>query len=113
MRVLAYIFIALVIGVSIFSAIRYNQNAFKARNDLNQERFLRMETEEKLSKANLKAASMEAEIEKQKARAQSLERLVEQTNMVNDDFKKRLDQADRLKESLTQQIEELKKAPAL
>ena len=86
MRVLSYIFIGLIIVVSISAAIRYSQATSKARNDLNQERFLRMEAEEKLSKFNLKMASLETEVDKQKARIQTLERLVEQTNTFNDDL---------------------------
>ena len=98
----------MVVLLSSFLAFHYSQNAGHAAQELNQERYLRMVSEENLQKANKRIASLESDLEKIQNKIKSFERLIEQNTAINNDLKTRLENASQVKDELEQKLKELK-----
>ena len=109
MKVLTIFLVIVVVAISGGLVIHYNQNAFHAQADLNQERYARMTAEENLEKTTSKIASLEAEVERVQNKMKSTERLMTQTAAANEDMKARLEKAARIKDELEGKLKELEK----
>lgn len=95
--------------VSVALAVYFNQNASRHQEDLTQERYLRMVTEENLEKANSKINSLEDQIAKIKNKNSNVEKLLEQKAADNLDLKAKLEKTSTIKEALEGKIKELEK----
>ncbi len=107
MRILSIILVVvMVVGIGAL-AIHYNKNAFKAQQELVQERYKRMLAEENVEKFTTKINSLEGELVRAQNRVKGSEKLLEQTKAVNDDLKSRLDKVSQIKATLEDKIKEL------
>ncbi|GEM_PF-616361 len=95
--------------VAVALAVCFNQNASRHQEDLTQERYLRMVTEENLEKANGKINSLEDQIVKIKNKNSNVEKLLEQKAADNSDLKGKLEKTLEIKETLEGKIKELEK----
>lgn len=113
MKVLLVILGVLVIGISCGLSVHYHQGAFVAQEELNLERYKRMEMEEALDKAQTRIVSLEEKIEQVIKKEKSMEKLVQQTELINKDLKDQVKGALTLNESLESKVAELTNKLAL
>ena len=94
------VIILFTVSISILSvvlALRYNQSAFKASDELNNERYLRMTAEESAEQAKAKISSLEAELAGLQSKVDGLEKELEQSKAINADLEIRLKEAESSK----------------
>lgn len=107
MRVVLIGFIIVLVVLSCGLAIRYNQDATYAHEELNGERYKRMTSEESLQQANAQVDSLKLELKIAHDKAETLETVLEKTKLINADLKSRLDKGAEIKAALDQKILEL------
>src|SRR3989338_7477844 len=81
-------------------AIRYNQDAGDAREELNAELYKSMVAEENLLKANIRIDSLQEELKRTNNRVEQIEVVLQKTKEINADLKLRLYKAEQTKEQL-------------
>jgi len=86
-------------------AILASQKMSFAKNDLNEERYLRMVAEEKLEKSKSKIRSLEGQVQKSQQEAESLEALLREDKGAIADLKIDLEKARRLNDILQRELQ--------
>ena len=107
MKSVSIILVVLIVGLTGFIAFKKSQNAGKMQQDLNQERYVRMTTEENLSKSNEHVKEMEEQVAKLEKKMASMQIVLDNTNAINEDLKARLDKAGQIKQDMDVKIKEL------
>jgi len=107
MRVVLIGFIIVLLVLSCGLAVRYNQEASHARNELDRERYRRITNEENLQKANIEINALQGELKRMKTKIKNTEIAFKNTKAINVDLKERLDKASRIQMSLDRRIVEL------
>lgn len=79
----------------------------RAKEDLNQERYLRLTTEENLEKAKVRISSLETELARMQNKIKNTERILEETAGINHDLKINLDKTASINEHLKKKVKEL------
>jgi len=93
MRIVLGGFIIILLVLSCGLAVRYNQDASYAIDELDGERYKRMVAEENLKKANQQVSGLSAEKKRLQSKIEDIEMVLEKTMSLNSDYKNRLDQA--------------------
>ena len=107
MRIVLAGFIIVLLVLCGGLAVRYNQDASVAREELNGERYLRMTAEEGLQKANQQVSSLNKELIRVQSSFESTETALKRTKAINADLKERLNRAAKIQLSLDKKITEL------
>ena len=104
------VFMLIIVVVAIMSivlAVRYNKNAYKIQQDLNNERYSRMVAEENLQNATVKISSLENKLTKNQEKIQSIQTSLDRAKTTNDELTKQLKGVADDNEMMAQKIEEL------
>ncbi len=107
MRSVIYAVIIVVMIGSCLVAITANNNADELRQSLNQERYTRMVTEEKLQKANSRIKSIEDQLAETQNKIKSVQTILQEGQSTNTDLKTQLENVTQTKNSLEKRIEDL------
>jgi len=107
MRIVIIALIIILILGSIGLAFRFNQKASYANKELEQERYLRLTTEQMLEETSQQREALKTDLNKAQETIKGLSRVTEQTQAFNNDLKDRLEKASRIKESLEMKLKEL------
>ncbi|MDP8266104.1 MAG: hypothetical protein P9M07_04065 [Candidatus Aceula meridiana] len=86
-------------------AILASQKMSFAKNDLNEERYLRMVAEEKLEKSKSKIHLLEGQVQKVQKEAEGLEALLREDKGAIADLKINLEKAHRLNDILQRELQ--------
>ncbi len=107
MRIVIIAIIIILVLSSIGLAVRFNQKAVYANKELEQERYLRLTTEQMLQETNQQKQNLEENLNKAQDTKKGLSRVAEQTQAFNNDLKDRLEKASKVKEALESKLKEL------
>ena len=107
MRVVWIFLILLIVSSSIGFTIRSYQKADKATGALDQERYLRITTEEDLYSAKNKIKILEKQLTAEKKNMQETKAMLVEAQGVNQDLQARLKKAAELKGELETKIKEI------
>ena len=96
---------AAVLTVGCLAMVIFSRQAVdKTQKTLDQERYNRMITEEKLEKALMKIKSVETELTNAQNQAQGIQTVLEKERNVNINLRSELDKMTKLKEVLEEQL---------
>ncbi|OGX35964.1 MAG: hypothetical protein A3C36_07845 [Omnitrophica WOR_2 bacterium RIFCSPHIGHO2_02_FULL_52_10] len=109
MRVVITGFAIVLIILSCGLAVRYNQQATYAVEELNKERYQRITSEENLQRSGLEIGSLKAELQRAQSKYESAEQALNRIKAINEDLKQRLDKAAEIQVSLDKRIAELQR----
>ena len=107
MKVVLIGFTVILVVLSCGLAIRYNQDADSARHELDDERYTRMVSEEKLQEADQKVRALSAELKHAHSKIDNMTVVLDQVKAMNGDLRNRLDRASIIQTSLDRRISEL------
>ena len=109
MRVVVTGFAIVLIILSCALAVRYNQQATYAIEELNKERYQKITSEENLQRSGLEISSLKAELKRAQSKYENAEQALERVTVINEDLKQRLDKAAEIQVSMDKRIAELQR----
>lgn len=109
MRVVWIFLILLIVSSSVGITIRSYQKADTATGELDQERYLRMTSEEDLHSAKKKIKTLETQLTAEKKSAQEVIAKLAEVQSANQDLQARLEKAADLKGQLEKKIKEIER----
>ena len=107
MRLLIAFLLILLMVVSCVMVVRYAQNVVQIQQKLNEERFVRIKTEESLSHANKRISFLKNELTKANADIKRLDNSLAQVELDNSKLKTKLTKANNTIKQLEAKIKEL------
>lgn len=96
-----------VIVVACVVVVKANQTVGSIRKTLDEERYQRMTTEEKLQITEQKLGSLAAELESSKAKLQKIQQVMDSGELEKSDLSAKMDELAKEKAALEQRIQEL------
>jgi hypothetical protein len=109
MRTVLIGFVVVLLVLSSVLAVRYNQEAGIAQEQLNSERYQRLVSEENVQKLMVQNNSLTRQLRQAEDKVGQIQDALERTKAINEDLKERLDRAAEIKANLDKKIEELQK----
>ncbi|MBF0522661.1 MAG: hypothetical protein HQL24_06355 [Candidatus Omnitrophica bacterium] len=113
MRIVVIALIVILVVTSFVLAFQFNQKAFRANRNLEQERYLRLTAEQAIQEAAQQKEDLKNNLSKAQETIKGLSRVTEQTQAYNKDLKERLEKASKAQEELEAKLKALEKKEPL